>query len=271
MNRQMEIKPIKFILLMLFALGLCSPAKGASLDQTGEIGPLRDVLEKWVETKQLISREKKTWQAQKDVLIDRTQLLEGQVQDLHGKIEETRAAINKTEEKRDALSAEHEKLESAVSLLREEITLLESRVLRLLGQLPEPVQEQVEPLSQEIPTDPERTELSLSIRYQNLIGVLNFINKFNNAITLTTEIRRLDADQAVEVKVMYIGLGQAYFSNDAATVGGVGRPTTKGWKWKRRDKIAPSVSSAIAMYNNEKPADYVALPVEIVRLKEEPK
>ena len=265
----MKNRPIAFILSTLLVIPLCFVAKGATANETGELGPLRDVLEKWVETKQLISREKQTWQGQKEVLGDRTRLLEGQVQDLERKIQEARVALNKTEERRDTLGAEHEKLESALSLLREAIARLETRVLKLLDQLPDPVREQVEPLSQEIPTDGERTELSLSTRYQNLMGVLNFVNKFNNAITLTTEVRRLAAAQAVEVKVMYIGLGQAYFSNDAATVGGVGRPTTKGWKWERRDSIAPSVSSAIAMYNNEKPADYVPLPVEIARLEEE--
>jgi hypothetical protein len=269
MNGQKKIKSIKLILLMLFVLGLCLPAKGVSVDQTGEIGPLRDVLEKWVETKQLISREKQKWQIQKEILTDRTRLLESQVQDLDRKIEEARNAIEKTGEKQEELTDQYEKLESAISLLRERIALLEVNTLRLLNKLPNPVREQVEPLSQEIPTDPEQTTLPLSTRYQNLIGVLNYINKFNNAITVTTEVRRLNGNQAVEVKVMYLGLGQAYYSNDTATVGGVGRPTAEGWKWERRDNIAPAVSSAIAMYNNETPADYVALPVDILKLREE--
>jgi phosphoribosylformylglycinamidine synthase len=47
------------------------------------------------------------------------------------------------------------------------------------------------------------------------------------------------------------------------TIGGVGHPTDTGWEWERRDDIAAAVSSAIAMYNSEETADYVALPVEI--------
>ncbi len=224
---------------------------------------LRSVLEKWVEAKQLISKEKQNWEAQKEVLTDRVGLLEGQVRDLREKIAKAEADIGNTEEKRGNLSAEHEKLASALSMLQELIVKLEARTLTLLARLPEPVQEQVAPLSQEIPVNPERTTLSLSTRYQNLIGVLNYINKFNNAITLTTEVRTLEGSQPVEVKVMYVGLGLAYFSNDAATIGGIGYPSSDGWTWERRDNIAPAVSSAMAMYNSEKTADYVALPVEI--------
>ncbi|MBN1830781.1 MAG: DUF3450 family protein [Deltaproteobacteria bacterium] len=264
----MKNRPMIIILLVFLVLGIHCPVEGNPVDENTEIGPLRDVLEKWVETKQLISSEKQKWQNQKEVLTDRTRLLESQVQDLDRKIKETREAIEKTGEKREELSAKYKQLESAGSLLRERIALLEAKTLRLLSQLPNPVQEQVEPLSQEIPADPERTELPLSTRYQNLIGVLNYVNKFNNAVTVTTEVRELNGNQTVEVKVMYLGLGQAYFSNDTATVGGVGHPTTNGWKWERRDNIAPAVSSAIAMYNNEKPADYVALPVEILKLRE---
>jgi hypothetical protein len=266
-----KMKKIRMIAILLvpLMLGIYCSAEGTPVDENAEMGPLRDVLEKWVETKQLISREKQKWQNQKEILTDRTRLLESQAQDLDRKIEEAKGAIEKTGEKREELKDKYEKLESAISLLRDRIALLETKTLRLLSNLPDPVREQVEPLSQEIPEDPEQTTLPLSTRYQNLIGVLNYINKFNNAITMTTEVRKLTGNQSVEVKVMYLGLGQAYYSNDTATVGGLGRPTAEGWKWERRDNIAPAVSSAIAMYNNEKPADYVALPVDILKLREE--
>ncbi len=258
-----------YIYLVPMVLGICVVAQGAPMDNRDGIAALRTALEKWVETKQLISREKQKWQDQKEMLINRKRLMEDQAKDLEDKIEEARVSLKKAEQKRDDLSSEHENLESALLLLRERTAPLEQKVLRLLHHLPEPLKEKVEPLSQEIPAETEQTELSLSTRYQNLMGVLNFINKFNNAITLTTEVRTFEENQAVEVKVMYLGLGQAYFCNDAATVAGVGRPTVDGWKWNRHDKIAPAVSSAMAMYHNEIPADYVALPVETVKLREE--
>jgi septal ring factor EnvC (AmiA/AmiB activator) len=258
---KMKNKAILSIVCSFLILAFCSVAQGAS--ENGEFDSLRSVLEKWVEAKQLISSEKQNWKARKEILVDRSRLLEGQVKDLEEKIAAANADIEKTEEKRDSLSVEHKKMDAAISLLEDSIAKLEKRTLDLLVRLPEPVQEQVAPLSQEIPDTADQTALPLSTRYQNLIGVLNYINKFNNAITLTTEVRTLDNSQAVEVKVIYIGLGQAYFSNDAATIGGVGVPTDDGWKWERRDEIASEVSSAIAMYNSEQTADYVALPVDI--------
>lgn len=264
----MKIKHILFILLVLTVLGLYGYAATAGVAENIAMEPLRDVLEKWVETKQLISREKQQWETQKEILAERTRLLDRQAGELEDKIKKLRTDMEKSEEKGKHLAKEHEKLEAGISVLEKWIGRLEIQVVKLLSQLPDPLQKQVKPLSQEIPANPKSTELSVSIRYQNLIGILNFMNKFNNAVTVTTEIRKLNGDQAVEVEVMYLGLGQAYFSNQATTVGGVGHPTLQGWKWERCDDIAPAVSSAIAMYNNQQPADYVSLPVEIVDLGE---
>ncbi len=68
--------------------------------------------------------------------------------------------------------------------------------------------------------------------------------------------------------MIYFGLGAAYFCNKDGAIGGVGKPTSKGWRWQRRDEIAAVVSSAIARYRDDKQPKYVPLPVEVVKVRE---
>ena len=224
---------------------------------------LRELLGKWVETRQLISEEKQDWKESETMLEERIDLMKDRISEVRESINKAQDGIATTEEKHSELTAENKSLEDALNALRTRLVPLESRTLQLLGRLPQPAREKVKALSQQIPENPDKTELSLSTRYQNLIGVLNEINKFNNEVLVTTEVRQLTDGKSMEVKVLYFGLGQAYYCNQEGNIGGVGRPGEQGWQWQRQDDIAPRVATAIAVYRNEQPASYQPLPVKI--------
>ena len=249
-----------YFLVLFLGVG---PGAFCGAQNASETESLRDLLEKWVQTKQLISRERQRAREQKEILEQRIDLMKNQVTGVREKIEETRARIGDAEEKQAELNARKAKEEESLTALKEEIGPLESRTAALLSRLPEPVQDKVRALSQQIPEESGSTKLPLSTRYQNVIGVLNAVNNFNNEVTVTTEVRDFGSGESLEVKVLYFGLGQAYFCNRDGTVGGVGRPGPSGWRWERRDEIAADVASAIARYHNDKPAAYEALPVTI--------
>jgi hypothetical protein len=105
--------------------------------------------------------------------------------------------------------------------------------------------------------------MSLSERFQNVVGILNELNKFSREITEATEVRDLPDGSSAEVTVLYLGLGQAYYCNAKSGVAGVGRPGEKGWVWEPRNDLVAAVADVIAVYRNEVPAVYVGLPVEV--------
>lgn len=237
-------------------------------DPTTDLTAMKSALEKWVETKQLISREIQKSQEQVAVLKDRISLTTQQVNTVRGKIKDTNEAIAEADNKQKPLDVEGELVEKSLDMLQQRIGDLEGRTLTLLRAAPEPAQEKARALSQQIPTSSEPTKLSLTVRYQNLIGILNILNKFNNEITLATDVHDLGNGESMEVRVLYFGLGQAYFCNKEGLVGGVGGPGPDGWAWKRQDEIAPTVDLAIAQYLNEKEAAFQALPVTIMNLED---
>ena len=95
------------------------------------------------------------------------------------------------------------------------------------------------------------------------VGILNELDKFNNAVTIFNEKRRNGKGEEVAVQCVYVGLGAGYFVNDAGDFAGVGSPGADGWKWAPTPEVASQVKEVIRIYRNEHPAAFVSLPVTI--------
>jgi FtsZ-binding cell division protein ZapB len=202
------------------------------------------------------------------MLGERIALVEHEIESLREKIDKTSTDISVADRKRAELVEKNEKLKRAGGVLEDTLVDFEDRVKGLLARLPSPIQSQVKPLSQRIPTDPEDTKLSLGERFQNVIGILNEVNKFNGVITVTSEVRELPGGGSAEVAAMYLGVGMAYYANKAnedesLDIAGVGVPGEDGWNWKPVNEAAPEIRRLIAIFRNEEVADFVQTPIEI--------
>ena len=114
-----------------------------------------------------------------------------------------------------------------------------------------------------IPEDPDKTKMLSAERVQVCVGVLNELDKFNNAVNVFNEKRKNDKGEEVAVQTIYVGLGTAYFVNETGDFAGVGAPGVKGWEWTNKPEIAPTVEAAVKIYRNEQTARFVTLPVVI--------
>ncbi|AKJ65466.1 DUF3450 family protein [Kiritimatiella glycovorans] len=228
-----------------------------------DMATARQALDQYVETQRLISEEKQAWREAEQMLHERIELVQEEIESLRKKIGEARSNIGHADEKRRELQDENETLKQATETVRGRIGPLEARVRELVVRLPQPLRDTVKPLSRKIPDNPGDTSLSLSQRYQNVVGLLNEVNKFNRRIVIASEVRPLPDGEQAEVETMYVGLGQAWYANLDGTRGGVGRPGSEGWTWEPVGGLGPEVKEAIAIYRNEKPAVYKPLPVHI--------
>jgi predicted nucleic acid-binding Zn-ribbon protein len=224
---------------------------------------VRATLSKWVETQQLISKEKKDWQLGREILQERVELTGKEIAQLREKIQQAGASVTDADKKRAELISQNDALKQASASLTDAIAGLEGKIHTLLKTLPEPLRDRIKPLTQRIPTNPAETKQSLSERYQNVIGTLNEINKFNRDITVVSEVRSLPGGATMEVQALYIGLGQAYYVSPKGDLAGTGHPTADGWKWEAANDLAPRIAHAIAILKNEKVAAYISLPVSI--------
>ncbi len=223
----------------------------------------RDTVAKWVETQQILAREKKDWQDGREILERRIELLENEIRALETKVAEARSTLSDADRRRFALVGEREALRVATESLAERVGGLEEKVRTLLSRSPEPLRDRVAPLSQRLPAPGAATTLSLGERYQNVIGVLNEVNKFQRDVTVASEIRTLSDGSRVEVQALYLGLGQGYFVTADGSAAGVGVPSEGGWEWTQANEIAPAVRQAIAILQNESVPAYVPLPVTL--------
>jgi hypothetical protein len=240
-------------------LGLALAAGAA---EEGEPGS-RVALEKWVETRRLASRERQEWRAGKVLLEERIELLRREAAALAESTAQVNGSLGEADRKLADSAARIAELKEAVQGLGGDIARLEARVQALLAAAPAPIVERVKPLSQRLPAPGAATRLGLSERFQNVVGILNELNKFSREISVTSEVRDLQGGAKAEVSVLYVGLAAAYYCNPASGVAGVGRPTPAGWVWEPANGLAQTVADAIAIHRNEKPAGYVLLPAKV--------
>lgn len=229
------------------------------------------ILERWIATRLLLSKERAEWQVGKTVLQERIDLLERECDTVRRKREAAEEEIARTEEQYRELARHRDELKEAVGRVQPLLADLEQHVRALLARLPAPLEQRIRPLSRRIPENAATTKLSVGERFQNVIGILNEINKAAREVAVTSEIRDLPGGERIEATVMYLGLAQAYFCNEKGGIAGVGIPQADGWQWTLVHGRVADIAHAVAVYKNEKPAQYVPLPFRFVNQAEEGK
>jgi hypothetical protein len=254
-------------LALLAALALPAAAQdGAAPADTGD-APLtleeaRITLGKWIETQQIIGRERKDWQQGKEILQGRLELVKKEQGGLQEGVAQAQASVTEATRKRDELLAEQARLQAAQGKLAEAVTALEARVRKLLASVPEPLRVKLDLLRQRIPEDPATTRISVAERFQNVLGILNELNAANNDVSVGYEVHELADGKPAEVRVLYIGLAQAWYVS-AGGEAGIGRATPDGWVWEPSKSIAPDVLSALEIREGKQSPAFVPLPVQL--------
>jgi hypothetical protein len=222
----------------------------------------RAAVSKWVGTQQIIFKERRDWQQGKEVLQARIDLLRKEIAQLEEKLAESRSGATEVDQRKAALEAEIGSLKQTADALGAAVSGLEADLRRLRGALPAPLLERIAPLYERMPEGAAQSKISLAERFQNVLGILNEINRINGEITLATEIRALAGGRPSEVKTVYVGLGQAYFLSPRGDAG-VGRPTPEGWVWEPADALAHNVAEVIDILQSKGTPKFVPLPVQI--------
>jgi hypothetical protein len=232
------------------------PAPATSLEGA------RGALEKWVQTQQIISREKKEWQQGRELLTSRIQLVKDEIAQLREKVGESHSNEQEFQKSRSEVSAERDAVKAISAELAEEVGALEGHVRTLYKQVPESLREKLQPLYDRMPLDPAASRVTVAERFQNVLGILNEMNRLNSEITVASEIRSLSGGKPSEVKTLYLGLGQAWYLS-ARGEAGVGRPAPEGWSWEPAPEIAAEVGRALEILQNKSSPKFIQLPVTI--------
>jgi len=223
----------------------------------------RSNIEKWVETRQLVSKTRSDWQTDKETLEQTVALYERELKSIAEQM--AKVSTNNTQVAKEM--AEAEALKKSSNEARERAAQFagefEVKLKKVAPQLPAPLQDILKKDLARIPADSASTKMLPAERVQVCVALLNELDKFNSAVNVFSEKRPNAQGEEVAVSTLYIGLGAAYFVNDTADFAGVGAPGATGWEWSSQPGIAATVDEAVKMYRNERTARFLTLPVTI--------
>lgn len=249
--------------LLLVAFGGLVSWRALPQGASQAVDEVRATLEKMVETRRILSQERRDWAIGREMLQDRIAVVEHESETLREKLANVQGNVADADKKRAELVAVKASYAADSRALLELAGSLEARTLGLLVRLPDPIRERVQPLSQRIPEDPAETKESLSNRFQNVVGILDQVDKFNREISVVSEVRTLAGGARAEVTAFYLGIGHGYYVTADGSAAGIGTGTPEGWQWSPSETQGPNVARAIAIWKNEKGADFVPLPIRI--------
>jgi hypothetical protein len=227
-----------------------------------EIAQAREVISKYVDTRQAIARVKNEWKAYQELTQRRIDLYEREIEQLSSQIsaaeEETTQAEREIARIRDEISV----LRSANAIVAQALPGLEDKLRELYGYFPSPLKTKVQRLVQQLGKGRQASD-----RMAIVIGILNEVDKFNAEYNFDTTEKTLPSGETKLVDVIYLGLAVAYYADKDGTIGGVGVPAEGNWSWSERNDLAPAIRDAVLYYNGDiKPALLVDLPVDIQNL-----
>ena len=217
---------------------------------------------KWIETQQIITKERKDWQQGKEILLGRLELMKQEVTSLQEKIAQARASASETASEREQLLAQDQVLKDALAWLGAAADRLEVDVTRLLKPAPTPIQEKLAQLIERMPKEGAKDRVTVAERFQNVLAILNELNKANTDITVSYEIRTLDGNRQAEVRALYVGLATAYYVS-ANGEAGIGHPTADGWTWEPSKELAEPVLLALDILQGKHTPEFVPLPARL--------
>ena len=243
--------------------GPAAPGQSAPAAQATALEQARLTLGKWIETQQIISRERSDWSQAKEVLQGRVELVGKEVSVLQDRIAQTKTSIAESDRERDALASKLDALKATSGELDTAVKALEDRIRTLLGRLPDPLAAKLQPLVQRMPSGEAAARISTAERFQNVLGILNELNRANSEITVSYEVRKLADGSSTEVQVIYVGLAQAYYLSPRGDAG-IGRPGSDGaWIWTADKSIAGDILLALEVIQGKHPPTFVPLPLSI--------
>jgi hypothetical protein len=245
----------------LAATGVALLWTGSARAEPG-LDTTRTTVRQWIATQDLIFRESKAWNEERELLDARIVALEQEIGAAEAKLGESRRVLGELAAKRGESAAAEQRLESAAGRLAEQVTTLEVDVRRLHALLPPAVQEKVSQLHRRMPADPSATTVSVGERFQNVVGILNEMHSANGSISLVTEVRNLSDGKPSEVQTVYVGLGQAYYLSPRGEAG-VGRPVGGAWEWRPANELATHVAELIEILQNKGKPRFIELPVTL--------
>jgi hypothetical protein len=226
----------------------------------------RSTLQQWVEVRNTISEERSEWQEEKEILEDMIATLENEIASLKEEIETAEKAVAETEDERTKLQSEASELREMQDFLYGKFVDFRPTVLSLADFMPEPLsgKNSFGRLRDTLSRKPPESSQALNDIALPLVGLVQEMDNFNHGVSIHSQLLNLDGNgNQRQFSILYIGLSNAFYVDDAQENAGIGVPSAGGWEWKPMNQLASEIGTAVAIREKQEQARFTMLPVEI--------
>ena len=237
---------------------------GSVFAQGSKFEEARTHIEKWVQTRQLIARRNADWRVERDSIGQTIGLLKREIDLLKDAIDKSEQVDSEADAEKKRVSLSLDDLKKANKVVDAALWGMERQTLELMARFPDPLKDRTSNVRSRIPLKKEDLRgRSAAERMQNVVAMLNEADRFNSAITLAIEVRKDAQGKERQVQALYLGLGHAYYADQGGSFAGVGVPGAEGWTWTVNAELGSTIRRVIDIYENERGAEFVPVPVKI--------
>ncbi len=211
----------------------------------------------WIETRRLISEEAAAWQSEKATLADLNAIRLRETDQLDEFVKAAGARVEELAKQKATTAEERTSLQQWRRDLDLRFATLETSVKEILPRLPTPLRDKVEDAALRLESG--EADRPLQDRVRDVLLVLQAAKEFDDGFTVYTDLREFDGEKR-EVRVLYLGLSQAWYVDASGSRSGYGLPAAQGWEWTEDASIAAAVRQAIDIQTGEATAAFVKLP-----------
>ncbi|MBT5312616.1 MAG: DUF3450 family protein [Verrucomicrobia bacterium] len=237
---------------------------GSVFAQGSKFEEARTHIEKWVQTRQLIARRDADWRVERENIGQSVGLLQREIDLLKETIDKSEQVDSEADAEKKRITLSLEDLKKANKVVDAALWGMERQALALMTSFPDPLKDRTSNVRSRIPLKKEDLRgRSAAERMQNVVAMLNEADRFNSAIMLAIEVRKDAEGKDRQVQALYLGLGHAYYADQSGSFAGVGVPGAEGWTWTVNAELGSTIRKVIDIYENERKAEFIAIPVNI--------
>ena len=254
---------LTFGALLSASLAFCLTS-GSVFAQGSKFEEARTHIEKWVQTRQLIAKRNADWRVERESIGQTIGLLQREIDLLKEAIDKSEQVDSEAGAEKKRITLSLEDLKKANKVVDAALWGMERQALTLMALFPDPLKDRTSNVRSRIPL--EKKDLrgrSAAERMQNVVAMLNEADRFNSAITLAIEVRKDAEGKDRQVQALYLGLGHAYYADQGGSFAGVGVPGETDWTWEEKPELGSTIRKVIDIYENERSAEFVPVPVNI--------
>lgn len=264
------LKCFTVVLVTVTCIFVARPTVAQTNRVVFEVRTLESLVTEWVRLRSQIATEARDWQEKKLHWMEEIRLLEAEKAELEKELAAADARVTSAEEKRADLIDSKQQKDGALTALEPVLDRAEAELRQWKARIPPSLRLALDPLFAQLSATPQPTAShDVSRRLQLVIALYTQIESLQHGIHVSREMLPIGNSGRREVDVLYTGLARGFAVSADDSEAAVGIPVEDGWRWQTRPALAPQIRKAIAVFNRETTAQFVALPLGVVPVADE--